>query len=100
MPLWCCPNRRGGSNEEKAQATQLRCEALRLLPPFLALPDAQSKCVLAALGEVQNDIFPVRSRELTPGSTQVCLLGVHLFIVTSLSQKLTMSCQGCKLPQR
>jgi hypothetical protein len=50
---------------------QLRCEALKLLPPFLGLPQAQARRALHALGEVATDLFPVSSRELPAGSTQV-----------------------------
>ena len=63
-------NCRGQTAEEKARGTQLRCEALRLLPPFLGLAQAQARRLLHALGEIATDLFPVSSRELQAGSTQ------------------------------
>lgn len=67
---WRANGCRGQAAEEKARATQLRCQALALLPPFLALPQPQARRLLHALGEVATDLFPVSSRELPAGSTQ------------------------------
>lgn len=61
---------RGGNAEQQSQATQARIEALRLLPPFLALPADTARRVLAAVEAIATDLFPATSHELPRGSTQ------------------------------
>ena len=88
---------RGASDDEKAAAARLRAPALRCLAPFLGLPDEKAKRVLLALREIVNDLFPVRSRELRPGSTQAraCTLPHRdLFAVSHF----TGLCAPCHVP--
>ena len=63
--------RRGATDDEKAAAARLRAPALRCLAPYLGLPDKPARRVLKAVGDIITDLFPSRSRELRPGSTQV-----------------------------
>lgn len=57
---------RDSAPEQRAQATQLRGEALQLLAPFLALPADQAQRVHAAVEAIVSDVFPVFSQVLQP----------------------------------
>jgi hypothetical protein len=48
--------------EQRAQATQVRTEALQLLAPFLALPADMAQRVHAAVESIVSDVFPVFSQ--------------------------------------
>ena len=54
--------RRNTVPEQRAQAAQVRSEALQLLAPFLALPADMTQRVHAAVEAVVSDVFPVFSQ--------------------------------------
>lgn len=69
---------RGGSTEQQQAATRARTEALRLLPPFLALPADTARRILVAIEAIVTDLFPTLSHELPRGSTQATDYAVQL----------------------
>lgn len=52
--------------EQRAQAAQMRSEALQLLAPFLALPADMAQRVHAAVEAIVSDVFPVFSQVASP----------------------------------
>ena len=48
--------------EQRAQAAQVRNEALQLLGPFLALPADIAQRVHSAVEAIVSDVFPVFSQ--------------------------------------